>query len=128
MLVLLFSIPCVGGAGNILNGYYNAACILILFPIIVMMGAGSRIENQRSAKICTFLGELSYPLYMTHFPIAYIQMSWAWSHPDAPLYAHMTVFAGSFIFAIMLAFGAMKVYDIPVRRWLSEHWLKRDRL
>ena len=128
MLVLLFSIPCVGGAGNILNGYYNAACILILFPIIVMMGAGSRIENKRSAKICTFLGELSYPLYMTHFPIAYIQMSWAWSHPDAPLYAHMTVFAGSFIFAIMLAFGAMKVYDIPVRRWLSEHWLKRGRL
>ena len=65
ILVVLFSIPCVGGEGNILNGVYNAVCILLLFPIVVMMGAGSTIKGEKSAKVCTFLGELSYPLYIT---------------------------------------------------------------
>ena len=27
--------------------------------------------------------------------------------------------------AIILAYGLLKVYDIPVREWLKEHWLKR---
>ena len=57
ILVVLFAVPCIGGAGNILNGVYNAVCILICFPLIVMMGAGSEIKGQRSTKICTFLGQ-----------------------------------------------------------------------
>ncbi len=85
ILVILFSLPCIGGEGNILNGFYNAAFILVLFPIVVMMGAGSQIKGEKSTKICTFLGELSYPLYIAHYPLMYIQMNWAWSHTDAPI-------------------------------------------
>ena len=50
ILVVLFAVPCIGGAGNILNGVYNAVCILICFPLIVMMGAGSEIKGQRHEK------------------------------------------------------------------------------
>ena len=127
ILVAIFSIPCIGGEGSILNGVYNAACILLIFPIVVMMGAGSHIKGERSAKVCTFLGEISYPLYLTHFPFAYMQMNWAWSHPDAPLYAHISVAVGCFIISMMLAYGCLKLYDIPVRKWLTEHWLKRNK-
>lgn len=125
MLISLFSIPCLGGEGNILNGYYNAACILLLFPIIVLMGAGSCIKSEKGLRICNFLGEISYPLYITHYPILYIQMSWVWTHPDASLFADITVSVGSFILSIGLAYACLKLYDIPVRRWLTENWLKR---
>lgn len=125
ILVILFSLPCIGGEGNILNGFYNAACILILFPIVVMMGAGSQIKGEKSAKICTFLGELSYPLYITHYPLMYIQMNWAWSHPEAPAYAHVMVAVGCFFLSIAMAYACLKLYDLPVRKWLTENWLKR---
>ena len=25
----------------------------------------------------------------------------------------------------VLAYGLLKIYDLPVRAWLTEHWLKR---
>lgn len=125
LLVIVFSLPCIGGEGSILNGIYVAACILFVFPLIVLMGAGSQIKGQKSAKICTFVGELSYPLYITHYPIMYMQMNWAWNNQDAPLYAHITVAASSFILSIGLAYACLKLYDLPVRKWLTEKWLKR---
>ena len=125
ILAVLFSIPCVGGAENVLNGVYNATCILILMPLVVMMGAGSHIKGEKSAKVCNFLGEISYPLYITHYPLMYMQMNWAWSHPDAPAYAHVMVCIGCFLLSIGIAYACLKLYDIPVRKWLTEKWLKK---
>ena len=125
ILAVLFSIPCVGGADNVLNGVYNATCILILMPLVVMMGAGSQIKGEKSAKVCNFLGEISYPLYITHYPLMYMQMNWAWSHPDAPAYAHVMVCIGCFLLSIGIAYACLKLYDIPVRKWLTEKWLKK---
>lgn len=125
ILVIIFSLPCIGGEGDILNGYYNAACIILVFPIVVMMGAGSQIKGEYSVKICNLLGELSYPLYMTHFPIMYLQMKWVWSHPDAPVYAHIMVAVSCFVLSVALAYACLKLYDIPVRRWLTNNWLKK---
>ena len=125
ILVALLSMPCVGGEGSILNGYYNAVCILLLFPIVVLMGAGSKIEGKRSIKVCNFLGEISYPLYITHYPIMYMQMAWAWEHPEAPTYLHAMVGIGTVLLSIALAYGCLKLYDIPVRKWLTDKWLKR---
>lgn len=124
ILVIILSAPCLGG-GNILNGAYNAVSILVLFPIIVMMGAGSTIKGEKSAKLCTFLGELSYPLYITHYPLMYVQMCWAWSHPDAPTYLHVLVSTGVFLTSVAVAYACLKLYDMPVRKWLTENWLKR---
>ena len=125
ILAVLFSIACVGGADNILNGVYNATCILVLMPLVVMMGAGSQIKGAKSAQVCNFLGEISYPLYITHYPLMYMQMNWAWSHPDAPAYAHVMVCIGCFLLSIGIAYACLKLYDIPVRKWLTEKWLKK---
>ncbi|MBQ8889835.1 MAG: acyltransferase, partial [Bacteroidaceae bacterium] len=125
ILLILFSIPCVGGGGHVLNGIYNAACILLMFPIVVMIGAGSQIKDAKSMRICTFLGELSYPLYITHYPLMYMQMNWAWSHPDAPMYAHIMVGVSVFLLSVGMAYACLKLYDLPVRKWLTDNWLKK---
>ena len=125
LLVVIFSLPCIGGPGNILNGIYNSLAILVLFPVIVMMGAGSSIIGEKSTKVCSVLGEISYPLYITHYPIMYMQMNWAWSNPDAPLYAHVIVAISTVVLSIGMAYAFLKLYDLPVRKWLTEKWLKK---
>ena len=124
-IVILLAMPCVGGKMGVLDGSYQSLCILLLFPLIVVAGAGSKTTDPKSTAVCKWLGEISYPIYITHYPLIYLQMDWVAQHPDAPLWQHITVGAGTVFMAIILAWGLLKAYDLPVREWLKEHWLKR---
>ena len=126
-LIVLFSIPCIGGKTGIPDGIYQAVCILLLFPLIVLAGSGSVTTDKKSTAICKWLGDLSYPLYITHYPLMYMQMSWVAEHPDAPVWIHIAVNLGVVFLSIVLAWGVLKIYDEPVREWLKEHWLKGKR-
>lgn len=126
-VVLLLVFPRLGGAGAAWhNGLYEAVSIILLFPLIVSMGAGSHVTG-RSARVCKFLGAISYPLYITHYPLIYMQIAWAQAHPDAP--RGMIIFVGVavFISSIAIAYACLKLYDEPVRAWLKEHWLMHAR-
>ena len=125
-LVVLFSIPCIGGLKpGVPDGIYQSVCILLCFPLIVLTGAGSVTKTAFSTKACKFLGDLSFPLYITHYPLMYMQMSWVADHENAPVWMHIAVNTGVVIVSVMLAYGLFKCYDLPVREWLKEHWLKR---
>ena len=126
ILVVIFSVPCIGGKDGIPNGLYQAICILFVFPILVLLGAGSQTTDQRSTRICKFLGDISYPIYITHYPLIYMQMNFARLHRDAPTWMHIAVSVGVFIFSILLAYGTYKIYDAPVREWLKNHWLRGE--
>lgn len=126
LLALLLCTPHIGGnTPNMADGLYNAATILLLFPIIVLAGAGSPLEGKRTVAACKFLGAISYPLYITHYPMIYVQMNWAARHPDAPLGTHIWVAVSIFIAAIAVAYACLKVYDLPVRQWLSDRFLHK---
>ena len=124
-LVVLFSVPCIGGKTGIPDGLFQAICILLLFPLIVLTGSGSVTKSKRSTAVCKWLGDISYPLYITHYPFMYMQMSWVAEHGDTPLWMHIMMNAGVVFISILLAYGLLKVYDVPVREWLKDHWLKR---
>ena len=126
LLVVLFSIPCIGGETGIPDGLYQAVCILLIFPLVVLTGAGSATTDPKSTAVCKWLGDISYPIYITHYPIMYMQMGWVADHPDASLWIHIMVNVGVVTVSIMLAYGLFKCYDLPVREWLKEHWLKRN--
>jgi peptidoglycan/LPS O-acetylase OafA/YrhL len=126
-IIVILSIPCIGGKQCIADGLYQALSILILFPLIVLAGAGSKTTDAKSTAVCKWLGNISYPIYITHYPLMYMQMSWVADHQDAPLWQHVSVSAGIFFMSVILAWGLFKAYDEPVREWLKEHWLKRNR-
>lgn len=125
VLVLIMSWPCIGGRQAVPDGIFQAISILAVFPLIVLAGAGSVTTHRWSTQVCQWLGDISYPIYITHYPLIYMQLAWAEKHPDAPLYMHIAVAVGVFFLAILLAWALLKVYDQPVREWLKEHWLKR---
>ena len=124
-IVVLLAMPNIGGKMGVADGLFQAACILVLFPLIVLAGAGSKTTDRHSTAVCKWLGDISYPIYITHYPLIYIQMDWVAQHPDAPLWQHIAVGTSVVLMAILLAWGLLKAYDLPVRGWLTEHWLKR---
>ena len=125
MIVIVLGMPWMGlgteGAERWTNGLYEAFCVIVCFPLIVAMGAGSSVMGKTKA-INQFLGEISYPLYITHYPLIYMQMSWAEIHKDAPLGTHIFVAICIFVLAILVAYGSYKLYDLPVREWLKKKW------
>lgn len=114
-------VPNIGGdTAQWLNGLYCAVVVLFVYPLIVAAGAGSPLKGEKTTAICKFLGMISYPLYITHYPMIYVQMNWAAHHADAPLGTHIWVAVSIFIASIAVAYAGIKLYDMPIREWLSE--------
>lgn len=125
MIIVVLSVPRIGGEdGYWMNGLYEAFCIICIFPVIVSMGAGGRITGRRSAAVCKFLGDISYPVYITHYPLVYIYTAWACNH-QATLTEGLPYILLTFVGAFTLAYVSLKFYDLPVRKWLTKHFLKK---
>lgn len=120
LLVVLFAVPQIGGKSCVADGLYQVFAIVVMFPVIVLIGAGSKTTDKRSAKWCETLGNLSYPLYITHFPLMYMQMAWVSSHRDSPVWHHVVLNLGILLVAIGIAWAFLKLYDEPVRAWLKK--------
>ncbi len=121
IIVVLLALPRFGGTTDgWMNGLYESLTILLLFPLIVMMGAGSRVTDKRTMAVCKFFGDISYPIYITHYPFVYMQMAWVKHHPQASLGENVMYSAGIYILAIFVAYAAFKLYDVPVREWLRK--------
>ncbi len=124
LIVIILSIPRIGGhAYPWQNGIYDALAIIFLFPLLVFLGASGTIKHKRTAKFCTLLGELSYPIYMVHFPIVYVFYAWAVNH-NIGLEEAWPIAIAVFIISVALAYLLLKVYDIPVRKWLTKKFGK----
>ena len=127
LVVIVLVMPHVNGvAGSLEDGIYQSVCILLFFPFIVAMGAGSTVSG-RSARFCQWLGRLSYPLYITHFSFVYLESAYITQHPQASSSQCLFVGICLFILSILTAQACLKLYDEPVREWLKEHWLKKPK-
>lgn len=123
MVVVLLCMPWMGltveGEGRWTNGLYEMLCILLGFPLIVSIGAGSSVIGGKSAAINKFLGDISYPIYITHYPLIYMHIAWVRNHPEATLGQNILISLSVFVASILLAYGAYRLYDLPVREWLK---------
>jgi peptidoglycan/LPS O-acetylase OafA/YrhL len=126
LIILALSVPRIGDEHTLwMNGLYECATVILVFPLIVAIGAGGEIKNPRSARICQFLGDISYPLYITHYPLIYIFTAWV-ADNKIPLGTQgLLVGLVVVVVSILLAFACLKLYDEPVRRWLQKRVLMR---
>lgn len=123
-LVVLLAFPRLGGPHFWVNGLYEACCIIFLFPLIVAAGSGGRLEGRRRTAICRFLGDISYPLYLVHYPFVYLYTAWVANH-DATLAESLPRMVLVAAACLALAYAALRCYDLPVRRWLAARLLPR---
>ncbi|MDR3627425.1 MAG: acyltransferase [Ignavibacteriaceae bacterium] len=125
MIIAVFLFPRLGGSGNMwMNGLYDSFAIIFLFPLIVYLGASGKVEGKYMKKACGFFGDISYPIYITHYPLIYIFTSWVVDN-KVPLYKAWPVGLLLLISAIAIAYASLKLYDIPVRKWLTKKFITK---
>lgn len=125
MLIVIFSVPRLGGTDQLwINGLYESVCIILFFPLIVSIGAGGSITGKYSIKVCKFLGAISYPLYITHYPLIYLHIAWV-TNNKVPISTGLWGGLVLLIVSVAIAYVSLKLYDEPVRKWLTERFLKK---
>lgn len=121
ILVVLFSVPYIPSNGNLsLNSLYEVVCIALIFPFVVWMGACGTCSG-RTSTLNRALGDISYPLYIVHYPIMYIFYAWLIEKRYYTLQDCWGVVLLVVVSSILLAFLCLKLYDEPVRRWLAKN-------
>lgn len=124
ILFIIFSIPHIGGEnGTIGNGIYDSLCTIVIFPILVYLAASGTAENQLTGSVCKFLGDISYPVYIIHYPFMYLFYAWLWEN-SIPFSESWHIAVALFFGNITLAYICLKLYDIPVRNMLSKKLFK----
>jgi len=98
----------------------------VLFPLIVYIGASGRTTDRLTARLCKFLGDISYPLYMVHYPFIYLY--YAWVKNEGLTFAQSLSGAAALVAgSVLLAYLCLKLYDEPVRRLLTRRFLPTRR-
>jgi peptidoglycan/LPS O-acetylase OafA/YrhL len=133
LVIVALSVPRVGGADQAwMNGIYDSLVVVFVFPLIVYLGASGQIAKKFTSKVNAFLGDISYPLYIVHYPFIYMYMAWVANNKAYLSGGSTDAFMLLVLVAILTALGAIvcaylsvKLYDIPVRKWLAKRYLPK---
>lgn len=123
-VVVLLVIPRVGDGESLwMNGLYDTVCFAFLFPLLVYLGASGKMTDKHTTRVCKFLGDISYPLYMVHYPFIYLY--YAWVKNESLTFVQSLPGALALVIGnILLAYLCLKLYDEPVRKYLAKHFLR----
>ena len=130
LLIITLALPRIGGSNTAhfwMNGLYESLTIIVVFPLVVFLGASGNIKNNSLANASRFLGDISYPVYIIHYPFIYIFTAWVVDNHKTFAQAWpvgLLLLAG----VVTLAYVFLKLYDIPVRKWLTQKYLSRKKL
>lgn len=99
------------------NGLAEWLVVVLFFPFLVALGAGATL-TPASRRLSIFSGNISYPLYMTHYLAIWIFMNYFNAiHPDN---RHLAIIVTTGVL-LLIAFSwlVMVAYDIPIRTRLT---------
>lgn len=123
ILVLTLACPRIGGYDRLwLNGLYETLVIMLVFPLILYLGASGEVKGGWAKRASVFLGDISYPLYITHFPIVCVYYAWV-DNNDVPIETGVWILLLVTSLSTVMAYGWLKGYDEPVRRWLTRRYM-----
>ncbi|GAB3430358.1 acyltransferase family protein [Niabella aquatica] len=121
LLAIILYMPRIGGANHIwMNGIYESLCIIVVFPVIVYLGASGIVHTPIGNKVCRFLGDISYPLYLVHYPLVYFYVAWISDNKGITIEQAWPYALLILIGSVFLAYASLKWYDEPIRKWLRK--------
>lgn len=126
LLVGLFFIPYIAGNTPVLwNGLFEIVCIALVFPVLVWLGASGTTTDTFSTRVCKFLGDISFPLYIVHYPFMYLFYAWLIRTEQFSFGETWQVALCIYAWNILVAFVCLKCYDEPVRKWLAARFINK---
>ena len=126
VLVLLFHVPYIKSQGAVCwNGVFEAVCIIGIFPLLVWAAAKAPTTDRLSTRVCKFLGDLSFPLYIVHYPLMYVFYLWLMKTEQYTFAETWQMALLVCVASVALAWVALRFFDIPVRQGLSKKFVKK---
>jgi len=123
-IVCVSAIPRIGGSDHLwMNGLYDTISVVLVFPLLVYLGASDQTTDKLTTRACKFLGDISYPLYMVHYPFIYVYYAWV-KNENLTFEQSFPGALALVIGAVALAYLCLKRYDEPVRRFLTKRLLQ----
>ena len=119
IIAAVMSCPYIGvNEPSIANAFYDLVCTIVIFPTIVYIGACGTTTDRVTNSLCEFMGRLSYPIYIIHYPVMYLFYAWVWAN-SLSFSQVWPVCVGLFALITVMATCALKYYDEPLRRYLT---------
>ncbi|MFT3845335.1 MAG: acyltransferase [Lacibacter sp.] len=102
------------------NWLAETLVVIFYFPLLVSLGAGA-VLSQITKRIYVFSGNISYPLYMTHYAAMWMFGNYYNSHKPGTTELFFVITAGTLLL-IGVSYLVMIAYDIPLRKYLTAKW------
>jgi peptidoglycan/LPS O-acetylase OafA/YrhL len=104
------------------NWLIEPILVILYFPLLVSLGAGAVLKPSLK-KIAKLSGEISYLLYMIHYPFVWVFLTYV--AVIKPTTATMAiVIPVSVISLVILSYLIMVFMDMPIRKYLKSKLLK----
>ncbi len=97
---------------------FDLLAVALVFPALILFGAAR--EDGRNGRVERFLGDLSYPLYILHWPILLASQALL-----VPVLGRHGAVAAACLTAVSFSYLMLNVYDKPVRKWLTARLAQR---
>ena len=121
LLLALFHVPYIASEGSLcLNGLYEMGCIIVIFPVIVWLSASAPTGTSRQEALYKGLGQLSYPLYLIHYPVMYLFYAWLIREQRYSLADSWQVALPLYAGCVLFGWLVYKYYEAPVRKRLGK--------
>lgn len=115
ILIAIFLIPY----SNAWNWIVEPLIVMFILPLIVSLGAGTTAATRFSEKFAKISGEISYPLYMTHYPFIWIFLTYVITREPSSSILWILVPA-AVIILVLFAWLVYKYVDLPIRNYLNK--------
>lgn len=126
VLICLFYVSFIPGLEPICyNGVFEMVCIMIIFPVLVWLGASGSTTDTISSSVCKFLGDISFPVYIIHYPFYYLFYAWLIKNQYFTFGETWEVATLLMAGNIVLAYLCLKLYDEPVRKYLAKRFMHK---
>lgn len=113
LLLVAFLVPSV----NELNKITEPLIVIFYFPFLIALGAGANLTT-RFQPLAKFSGDISYPLYMVHYPFIWVFFSYVQEKKPAMSEMVPVIVVGTLLL-IGLAYLVMVFLDLPIRNYLK---------
>ncbi|MEX8549328.1 MAG: acyltransferase family protein [Mucilaginibacter sp.] len=118
LLTVIFLVPF----NDKFNRLTDPAIVIFYFPFLIALGAGASL-SVKSNRICKFLGEISYPLYMVHYPFIWVFFSYV--EAKKPTMGQLEIVIPiATVLLIGLAYYVLVFFDLPLRKYFTARMKK----
>ena len=98
-----------------MQAVFDLVVVAVVFPAILWVGIHCELPA-RYLPAASFLGDISYPVYIVHFPLLTIALFAAKRVGYVPSGLFIVLFT---LAVVIFAWLLSRYYDAPVRSWLS---------